>query len=80
MNSLTIHAQPHHTANRLFRNIVKLGIDLIVTNAFIQGGEVEASNERCPLTQNFLMQKNSQSETERAFDCHILAPVKHLSN
>ena len=27
-----------------------------------------------------LMQKSSQSEIERAFDCHILAPVKQLLN
>ena len=41
------------------------------------GEEVGGSDERCPLTSNFDA-KNSQSEADHAFDCHILAPVKRL--
>ena len=39
------------------------------------GDEVGGSNERCLPTSDFDA-KNSRSEAERAFDCHILAPIK----
>ena len=43
--------------------------------AWTRGGdEVRGSNGRCPLTSSFDAKKNSRSEAERAFDCHILAP------
>ena len=45
-----------------------------------QGDKVEGSNERCQLTSNFDAKNNSRSEAARPFDCHILAPVKQLSN
>ena len=53
-------------------------IDLKISKS-TQEDEVGGSNERCPLTSNYDA-KTSRSETERAFDCHILAPVAQLLN
>ena len=44
-----------------------------------QGDEVGGSNDRCLLTSSFDAKK-SLSETELAFNCHILAPVKQSLN
>ena len=53
-------------------------IELFASDALsmlYQGDEVGGSKKRCLLTLNF-DNKKSQSEAERTFDCHILAPIK----
>ena len=42
-----------------------------------QGDEVKGSNEHCMIMTDFDAKKNSRTEGEHAFDCQILAPVKH---
>ena len=51
-----------------------------IAKTILSGGRSQGKGRVVSANIKLWWKKNSRSEAERAFDCHILAPVKQLLN